>query len=327
MLKNSLYFKETVKFNKYSVSLFADDERIITAVKNWIDQDIARYHDSIPRNRSFNITLKFFTNPDHIDITRPPESEPTATFEHIEFYHSNNHTILVIRDNTLIDIDLNKNSARGYISKETLESQWALAHRVFYLPVLEILRNLGAYYVHAGCVCRENECILLCGGSGQGKSTTTYALVRSGLSYMSDDAIFVQKSNGGLEVFSFPEKIKLDKTSRSFFPEFGNFKNVTGKIEIPLKDTNIKKVSVSGRPHSLILTELTNSETSRISPVSVNETLLGLIRQSISLTSPDTIEDHLEILQMLCESSYNFRLKIGRDIAAFPKMIKDHLFE
>ena len=69
-------------------------------------------------------------------------------------------------------------------------------------------------------------------------------LVKSGFAYMSDDAVFVRRKNGDLEVFSFPEKIKLDAKSCSFFPELSDHSISHGKAEIALEDTGIENIRV-----------------------------------------------------------------------------------
>ncbi|MEN8209754.1 MAG: hypothetical protein ABFR50_10950 [Candidatus Fermentibacteria bacterium] len=323
----SLRFKGEIIFGNYSVLLGADDERVIEAVTGWIDEDIAACHQKGGEVKRTAMELQFYSNIEQRDISDPVRGEPTATFEDIEFYSGDDSTSLVIDGQTALDIDLRNNSARCLISREHMESPWILSHRVFYLPILEILRNIGAYYVHTGCLCMDDRCILLCGGSGHGKSTTTYSLARSGFSFMSDDAVFVQGRDGELEIFSFPEKIKLDAKSCSFFPELSNCQVPRGKAEIPLSDTGIKHVSVTGKPHALILLERGENEKGEIVPISRSEALLGLIRQSISLTIPSSIEPHLDILKQLCESSHTYRLKLGKDVSEAPRLVEDALNE
>lgn len=324
---SNLRFKGDVFFGNYSVHLSADDEKIIEAVENWIDKDIATHHQKNGELKRIVMELRFFSDFEQSDIRNADRGEPTATFEDIEFYSGDDSTSLVIGGQTLLDVDLRNNSARCLISSEHMESPWIISHRIFYLPILEILRNVGAYYVHAGCVCRDDRCILLCGGSGQGKSTTTYSLVRSGFSYLSDDAVFVQDSDGELEIFSFPEKIKLDARSCSFFPELNGYHIPSGKAEIPLSDTGITRVSVKGKPHALILIERGEKDGGEIVPVSKSEALLGLIRQSISLTSPGGIERHLDVLKQLCDTSETYRLTLGKDVSEAPGLVKDALHD
>lgn len=325
MHNQRLCYKYELGFNIYSITLWADDERVVNAVAEWIDQGIARYHESEKRDRHINLELHFFTNTVPPDRYRQIQEEPTATFEDVEFYSGNTNTVMVIDGQTIIDVKLGENNAVAYISEEHVESPWILAHRVFYLPILELLRNVDCYYVHAGSVCRDDRCVLLCGGSGQGKSTTTYALVKSGFSYMSDDAVFVRGSNGNLEIFSFPEKIKLDANSCSFFPELCDYRIPRGKVEIPVEDTGITNVCVTGKPHTLILVEIGKSKKGKMVALAKSKALLGLIRQSISLTSPDGIDRHLDVLKQLCESSHTFRLRLGKDVTEVPGLVEDVL--
>lgn len=321
----NLHFKDEIIFDKYSIVLGADDESIIKAIVNWVDEDIAAYHRKGTDGKRIAMELQFFSNIDQDEIRGQARGEPTATFEDIKFYSNDDSTSMVIDGQSILDVDFRTNLARCLISREHLKSPWIISHRIFYLPVLEMLRNLGAFYVHAGSVCKGDMCILLCGGSGHGKSTTTYSLARSGLSYMSDDAVFVQNRNGELEIFSFPEKIKLDANSCSFFPELSDYHIPRGKAEIPLSDTGITSVCVTGKPQTLILIERGNSEKGEIVPLSRSEALLGLIRQSISLTSPGGIDRHLDVLKQLCESSRTYKLTLGKDVSEVPGLVEDAL--
>ena len=322
MQDQRLLYKHRLQFNIFSLELRADDERIIAAITEWIDNGIARHHESENSKPRVNLVLQFFANADHPDFRDRIPEQPTATFEDIEFYYADNRTVLIIDEQTVIDVDCRNRIASAYISEEHVDSPWIIAHRIFYLPILEILRDVDAYYVHAGCVCRGRECVLLCGGSGHGKSTTTYALVKSGFAYMSDDAVFVRKDDNDLEIFSFPEKIKLDAKSCSFFPELSDHVVSKGKAEIALEDTGIESVCVSGKPRAFVLLEIGNSEKGKITAISKSEALLGLIRQSISMTSPDGIGKHLDILKQLCETARNYRLTLGKDMSEVPGLIE-----
>lgn len=306
--------------------LMADDKRIIDAVSEWVDPDIAGHHVLDDYNQVIPMQIELCSefNPDEVPSTDGYRHK--ASFEEIEFYSKSNHTLLTIDEKSTIEINLGNGTAKGYVAREHLESPWSLRHRIFYLPVLEILRHNGAYYIHAGCVCRDGKCVLLCGGSGQGKSTLTYLLARSRFSYMSDDAVFLLRDAEDLEIFSFPEKIKLDRKSCSNFPEFDRYRDTSGKVEIPLRETNIKDVTVAGKPDALILPEISGSEKSELVPISNSEALLVLIRQSITLTDEDKIEDQLDLLKQLCEGSRSFKLKFGNNFEGLPELIDEVLF-
>ena len=65
--------------------------------------------------------------------------------------------------------------------------------------------------IHAGVVCRRNECLILPAASGSGKTTLTAALVRAGWGYMSDEAAFLDLRTG--LVYPFPRPLGLSAAS------------------------------------------------------------------------------------------------------------------
>jgi hypothetical protein len=321
-----LRFQTIIPLQKYSLILRSDSDKVIDAVCDWVDHDIAKYHTVDELSPRVPIEVELYTSRKPPGVDKPIRLSPIATFEDIKFYSDNDHTILTFGDTSFVKIDPKKGIARGFVSEEHLESPWILSHRIFYVPVLEIIRTMGVCYIHAGCVCRGDKCILLCGGSGHGKSTLTYALARSRYSYLSDDAVFVRNHHCGIEIFSFPEKIKLDTNSRSYFPEFDGFKESPGKMEIPLKLTKIKDIAVSGRPYALIFTRIIRAKKSELIPIPRSEALLRLIGQSISLTSKRSIESNLDLLMKLAGSLESFELKLGNTFEGVPDLIEETLF-
>lgn len=70
--------------------------------------------------------------------------------------------------------------------------------------------------VHAGCVTLNGRGVLLCGDSGAGKSSLSYACARAGWGYVSDDASFLLQ---GRSVIGNCHQIRLRPTAADLFPE------------------------------------------------------------------------------------------------------------
>ncbi|HMA76008.1 MAG TPA: hypothetical protein VKO43_01745 [Candidatus Krumholzibacteriaceae bacterium] len=322
-----MQFHTDIRINRFSVRVESDDERIIKSLSKWIDYGILKVHrDKVIDKRIFP-KIRFHSGSIPEELAEPDSAHLTASFEDIDFYSYEDYTLLVIGGSSIIKVEKESPSATGYVSRLHLESPWILCHRIVYLPVLEILRNEGVYYIHAGCVTKGGKSVLLCGGSGGGKSTLTYALSLSGFSYMSDDAVFIENNGGSIELFSFPERLKLSARSCSFFPGFEKYTDIAGKAEIPVEETEIESIAVRGNPHALVFPEISNAPESRLLDFSKDEAFLRLIRQSISLTCNDGIEEHLDLLKGLTEKSLCRRLEFGRDFSRLPGLFSDGLFE
>ena len=66
--------------------------------------------------------------------------------------------------------------------------------RYFFLEAaaLSMISSLRAFPVHGACVRAGGKGVLLCGDSGEGKSTLAYAGARAGWTYVSDDATYIR---------------------------------------------------------------------------------------------------------------------------------------
>jgi len=321
-----LRFQTIIPLQKYSLILKSDSEKIIEAVSCWVDADIAGRHSADALSPRVPVEVDLYSGLPPAGVEMPSSPAPTAVFEDVKFYLDSDYTALTFDDKSFVNVDLKKGIARGFVCKEHLEAPWTISHRIFYVPVLEMMRAKGVCYIHAGCVCRGNQSILLSGGSGHGKSTLTYALARSRFSYLSDDAVFVENGPAGIEIFSFPEKIKLDTNSRSFFPEFDEFEKSRGKMEIPLKSSRISDVVVRGEPYAVIFCGIGHGKESKLAGLPRSETLLRLIGQSVSIASKKSIERNLDMLMALSEASRSYELKVGNTFEGVPELIESALF-
>jgi len=311
---------DNFRVNDFLFEISADNNVFIDAIHSWLDADIVKLHNSSQGQINNKVNLRIFSEFSPEELPAVPHGEPDATFEDISFYSGNQYRIITVR-NTIIRVDGQSDSAICYVAPEHMDSNWVLAHRVFFLPVLEILRKKEAFYLHAGCVFRNGSGILISGGSGQGKSTLTYALAREGFSYMSDDAVFLKANGKNPEVFSFPEKLKLDSGSCSFFSEFSELQNIRGKAEIPISDSEIRDVVIDGNPEFIIFPEISETGECGIYPVDDAEAMLLLIRQSISLVKNNRLEEHLDIIKTLSEETEKYRLVMGGNFAEPVSMI------
>jgi hypothetical protein len=73
--------------------------------------------------------------------------------------------------------------------------------------------------IHAGCVARNGRGVLLCGDSGAGKSSLSYACARAGWTFVSDDASFFLNSGKERLVTGNCHQIRFRSTAKTLFPE------------------------------------------------------------------------------------------------------------
>lgn len=317
-------YSAKIQIGRFVVRIEADDLRMIHAILGSADGGLAQGDGpGAVTDRFIHLVLRLSSRPDARSIDIPPSEKAASVFENLELHASGRTRLLVIDRKSVVSVDPTGLEAVGYISPEHRQSAWILAHRIFYLSVIELLRCHRAYYIHAGCVCYGGNAILVCGPSGGGKSTLTYALARAGFSYLSDDGVFVHRNSQGLEVFSFPEKLKLSNASLSFFGELSHFRGGPGKCELSLKNTRVRHVSTCAHPGVLVFPTRSGRSTSEIHPIPKHDALLRVLEQSILLLRPMDVERQLELLTELVETCGCFGLSAACDFDRIPNLIAD----
>jgi hypothetical protein len=96
--------------------------------------------------------------------------------------------------------------------------------------------------IHAGCVSFKGRGMLLCGDSGAGKSSLSYACARAGWTYTTDDASFLlQDGSSELNVTGNCQQVRFRPSASVLFPEIEGMEitpRAAGKpsIEMPTSD-------------------------------------------------------------------------------------------
>ncbi len=73
--------------------------------------------------------------------------------------------------------------------------------------------------LHAGCVARNGQGVLLCGDPGAGKSCLAYACVKRGWTLVSDDFAAVLRDSGNNTVIGRPQRMRFRPAAFDLFPE------------------------------------------------------------------------------------------------------------
>ncbi len=323
-------YKKSFFLYLYNVVIESDDIRVLRSVSNWLDigtlnGNSGRYLNG---DKITDLYLRFYSNDiDHISIEEFDEASFVGSFDDVKFYSSEKASIFEIVNNgkSIVIVEKGSKSARAYICREHLDIPWLLSHRIVFLPLMQLMRQHNAYYIHAGCVEKDGKCVLICGESGSGKSTLVYTLSRSGFSVVSDDAVFVQLVKGEIILFALPERIKLTKTSCSFFPELRAECDNGFKMEFPVKRTSIDQLALSGVPSLIVYPEITNSRKSKLIPMSKEGALIRLLQQSVLPGYGDNVELNMDVLLKLCEKSSTYKFMFGRDFDEIAEIISTHL--
>lgn len=310
-----------VRVGPFLVAVSADDERVIRAIRELALDDTA-LEDGVVEAAGAVCSLTLSTAGGPAPAALPPREQAVAVFEDIELHASPAKRTLVVGRGSVVEIEAGAPVARGTIAPLHVLHPWIVAHRIFTLSVIELMRGLGACYLHAGCVSDGEKGILICGASGQGKSTLTYALARDGFAFLSDDGVFLMRSRSGIEVFSWPEKLKLDRTSCSFFEELRDYADTPTKTEIPLRRTGITRIARRATAAALIVPARTAGESSEIAAIARHDAFARVLAQTIPLLDPAEMNAQLAILSDLVTSCRCLELRAAADFERIPSLVR-----
>lgn len=114
--------------------------------------------------------------------------------------------------------DVRRRVAVARVSPEVVEDRERFRGGVLETLALWLLTGLDREPLHGAAVVRGGTALLLSGPSGVGKSTLTYAAVRSGLRALSEDTVFLQDSPVP-RVWGLGGFVHLHPDAARFFPE------------------------------------------------------------------------------------------------------------
>ena len=192
---------------------------------------------------------------------------------------------------------------------------WAASRPLFTLCLYEMLRARGLYFLHSGAVEASGKCLLITGGSGAGKSTTTAALAGLGLRMLGDDTVFVDSSGEDILIQPFPDELDLSSESvellglqdcaRTRLPG-------TEKWQLAPRELGFAVAERSSPPSLLVFPEFSSGEPA-LREIGVDEVLLELTPM-VLLTAEATVRGHLDALARLAESVTSYRFALGSNL-------------
>ena len=126
----------------------------------------------------------------------------------------------------------------------------------------KVLLEHAIFRVHAACISKDDQALLICGANSTGKTTFLLKLLQEGFQFVSDDSAYLQFQNDQLICIPFPKTIIANFTDiqkfpvlyrtltvNSLFTSYGNQKAVIGPeanhIPVNLKQIPVSQIIVS----------------------------------------------------------------------------------
>ena len=158
-----------------------------------------------------DFSLRFWV--DNTDLAQPPWPKP--------YLRGLGHLVFVgfdTQSSVLADLGTRRVIGRFSAAMACDSKYWT---RVIFPMLLSIMAgSVGAVELHASCVARDAQGLILMGPSRSGKSTLAMALREAGFRVLSDDRTFCTVKPGKLQAYGLPRPLKLRREAGNWFEEF-----------------------------------------------------------------------------------------------------------
>jgi HPr Serine kinase C-terminal domain len=144
--------------------------------------------------------------------------------------------------------DLTTGFASCWLSGSIVENGAYL--RYYFLDAIALLLIEALYLtpIHAACVAFQGRGVLLCGDSGAGKSSLSFACARRGWTFVSDDANFLVRGGEQRVVVGNPYHLHFRESATELFADLkshGLSPRINGEIAIELATANMPEILTS----------------------------------------------------------------------------------
>ncbi|WP_348264044.1 aldolase [Telmatobacter sp. DSM 110680] len=150
-------------------------------------------------------------------------------------------------------IDLSKGFASIWLTQAAVAHRSYLRYFFLESAAMCLLGTSHTTAVHAACVEYKGCGILLCGDSGAGKSSLSYACARAGWTYITDDASFLVNSRNDRLVVGNCNQARFRPSAVELFSELTGKEIIqraqVGKPSIEFNTQTLRDVSVSFTSH------------------------------------------------------------------------------
>jgi hypothetical protein len=150
-------------------------------------------------------------------------------------------------------VDLSQRFASIWLTEAAVANRGYLRYFFLESAALSIISTSYSTAIHAACVERKGCGILLCGDSGAGKSSLSYACARAGWTYITDDASYLVNNRNDRLVVGNCNQARFRPSAIELFSELTGKEVIqraqVGKPSIELNTQPLRNISVSFTSH------------------------------------------------------------------------------
>ncbi|HEV2401156.1 MAG TPA: aldolase [Candidatus Sulfotelmatobacter sp.] len=144
--------------------------------------------------------------------------------------------------------DVGTGYAFCWLSRHTVNNHAYFRYHFLEAAALSLVTTKYLTPVHGACVAWKGKGILLCGDSGAGKSSLSFACARRGWTFLSDDATCLVRGRKGRIVVGNPEHIHFRESAFEIFPELRHIPlrpRINGEIAVELATESCSEIKTA----------------------------------------------------------------------------------
>ena len=144
--------------------------------------------------------------------------------------------------------DLRRGIAFCWLTAAAVANTAYLRYNFLESSALCLLGQTYLVAIHAACVKSNNRGVLLCGDSGAGKSSLSYACALRGWTFIADDASSLVRGRNDLTIVGNPHQIRFREAGATLFPELRRQRlspRGTGEFSIELATETVPEISTA----------------------------------------------------------------------------------
>jgi hypothetical protein len=197
----------------------------------------------------------------------------------------------------------------AYLTKAAALNKNYLRYYFLDAIVYTLLDTQHLVAIHAACIEANGRGVLLVGDSGAGKSSLSYACIRRGWTYISDDSVSLVLHKSGRTVLGNPQTIRFRPSARSLFPELKGRKELRNNkptVEISTQLLGPMQTSFESNIDYIVFLNRKEiePESAQLQPISKEEAMLRLSGSRFPQELSIQTERSAAILRLLDSEMY-----------------------
>jgi hypothetical protein len=319
-------FSSFLAFHNTALKIQSESRKILETINN----NLKPYLTS--RN-SFQKSVRISIERARKVIDIPGDYKKLAYYHNVQLFQSRDKRKYFVTDGfSSADIEPLKGIAKVFYYPAIEKDSFLFTPLFFTIVLIELLRYQGLYYLHSGAVSKDRKnCILIAGEGNTGKTTLTTLFIKSGYYFLGDDAIFIYKTDSGINAYSYARDFLFTRDGIKYFPDLLHYISTdNGTIKLPLPAGRIfkDKLIKESRPEVILFTSISGQKRTVLKEMPQRDALKNLILCSQQVMFDNIVaRSHLETLKKLVVQCRNFSAELGRDLIVKPRQTIEKLEE